>query len=72
MLAENQRDIEYEVQKALAQQGLVTMVMTPKATYLGDYNGVKNAWEIEELVIQTVENVPVNRGKSTGILSAET
>ena len=38
--------------------------MVPKATYLGDYERKMLAWQIDELEIDIVENVLVNRGLS--------
>lgn len=40
------------------------IVMVPKATYLGDYERKMLAWQIDELEIDIVENVLVNRGLS--------
>lgn len=62
ILAENSKDIDFEIQNALGNQGVVAVVMTPKANYIGSYEASILAWEIEDLTIQVVENVSVNRG----------
>ena len=62
-LVENRKDIDYEIKNALGRQGIVGLVMTPKATYAGAYMDVGIAWQIDELEIDVVENVTVNRGK---------
>ena len=43
VLAEDSKDIEFEIKNALAKQGLVTVVMTPKMTYIG-HDGTNQAW----------------------------
>ena len=40
--------------------------MTPKATYAGKYEDLFLAWQLDELEIDIVENVTVNRGKKDG------
>lgn len=62
-LVENRKDIDFEIKQALGKQGVVGLVMTPKATYAGAYMDVGIAWQIDELEIDVVENVTVNRGK---------
>lgn len=62
-LVENRKDIDYEIKNALGRQGVCGLVMTPKATYAGAYMDVGLAWQIDELEIDVVENVAVNRGK---------
>jgi hypothetical protein len=64
ILAENSKDIDYEISEALGKQGLVAVVMTPKANYIGNYEDKLLAFELDELTIQVVENVTVNRGRS--------
>lgn len=65
-LAENRKDIEYEIKNKLGRQGIVGLVMTPKATYAGKYEDLFLAWQLDELEIDIVENVTVNRGKKDG------
>ena len=45
--------------------------MTPKATYAGAYMDVGIAWQIDELEIDVVENVTVNRGKKNGYITGQ-
>ena len=70
-LVENRRDIDFEIKQALGKQGIVGLVMTPKATYAGAYMDVGIAWQIDELEIDVVENVTVNRGKKSGYITGQ-
>lgn len=70
-LVENRKDIDYEIKSALGKQGIVGMVMTPKATYAGSFQDVGLAWQIDELQVNVVENVPVNRGKKGGYVTGQ-
>lgn len=63
ILVEDQRDIEFEIKNALGKQGVVTIVMTPKMTYIG-HDGKYQAWQIDELTIMTTEYVNINRAKN--------
>lgn len=36
-LAENRKDIDFEIKSHLGKQGIVGLVMTPKATFAGKY-----------------------------------
>ena len=65
-IAENRRDVEFEIKQALGKQGVVGLVMTPKATFAGAYMDTSLAWQLDELEIDIVENVTVNRGKKDG------
>lgn len=65
-LVENIKDIDYEIKNALGRQGIVGLVMTPKATFAGAYMDTSLAWQLDELEIDIVENVTVNRGKKNG------
>lgn len=67
ILAENRNDIEFEIQNALGNQGLVCVVMTVGANFIGNYEDEKLAFEVDELVIQVVENVTVNRGRKNAL-----
>ena len=66
-LAENRKDIEFEIKSHLGRQGIVGIVMTPKATYIGNYEKKMLAWQLDELEIDVVENPVVNRGLSSHI-----
>lgn len=66
-LEENRRDIEFEIKNALGKQGLVGIVMTPNAEYIGDYSNKTLVWEINPLEIDIVENVPVARGMNSAL-----
>ena len=70
-LVEIRRDIDFEIKKALGREGIVGLVMTPKATYIGSYMDVSLAWQIDELEIDVVENVTVNRGKKDGYVTGQ-
>ena len=70
-LVENRRDIDFEIKQALGKQGIVGLVMTPKATYAGAYMDVGIAWQIDELEVDVVENVTVNRGKKDGYVTGQ-
>lgn len=61
-VAENAKDIDYEVTNALGKQGIVGVVMTPKADYIGITSKGELAYELRGITVQIVENVPVNRG----------
>ena len=65
-IAENRRDVEFEIKQALGKQGVVGLVMTPKATFAGAYMDTSLAWQLDELEIDIVENVLINRGKKDG------
>lgn len=67
ILAENRNDIDYEISEALGQQGLVCVVMTVGANFIGNYEDEKLAFEVDELVIQVVENPVVNRGRKNAL-----
>lgn len=70
-LVENRKDIDYEIKQALGKQGVVGLVMTPKATYAGAYMDIGIAWQIDELEIDVVENVTVNRGNKDGYITGQ-
>ena len=68
--AEQSLDIDYNVRKSLASQGLAAIVMTPTLALLG-HDGVTMAWQCDDLTLQIVENPIVNRArlKSAGLSS---
>ena len=70
-LVENRKDIDYEIKNALGRQGIVGVVMTPKATYAGKYENSFLAWTLESLEIDIVENPTVNRGKKNGFITGQ-
>ena len=45
--------------------------MTPKATYAGSFEDKSLAWQIDELEVDIVENVTVNRGKKDGYVTGQ-
>jgi hypothetical protein len=51
ILAENNRDIEYEIKNALGEQGLVCVVMTPTANFIGNFENKQLAFELDDLTI---------------------
>lgn len=70
-LVENKKDIDFEIKNALGKQGIVGLVMTPKATFAGAFQDVGLAWQLDELEISIVESVTVNRGKKTGYVTGQ-
>ena len=62
--AENNKAIEEEIETALRRQGICGIVMVNDATYQGRFQGEKTVWCVDKLVVQVVENVPVNRAKN--------
>ena len=70
--AEQSLDVDYEVRKSLASQGLAAIVMTPTLTLLG-HDGVTTSWQCDDLTLQIVENPIVNRARLKNLgLSAGT
>ena len=70
-LAENRKDVEFEIKNSLGKQGIVGCVMTPKATYQGKYEDLFLAWQLDELEIDIVENPIVNRGRKNGFMTGQ-
>lgn len=60
-LCENAKDIDYEIKQNLSKQGVVSIVMTPIATYIGRKDDGKLVYDINDLTIMTTENAAVNR-----------
>lgn len=60
-LPENKKDIENDITIALKRQGIVGVVMVQDASFQGFDSGIDTAWQIDNLVVQVVENVVVNR-----------
>ena len=60
VLSEDILDIDYQIRNALGKQGLVIVVNTLQATYIG-HDGLVNAWQIDNLEIDVVENPSVWR-----------
>ena len=60
--AEQSLDVDYEVRKSLASQGLAAIVMTPTLTLLG-HDGVTTSWQCDDLTLQIIENPIVNRAR---------
>lgn len=63
-LVENRRDIDFEIKTALGKQGVVGLIMIPRATFAGSFEDKSLVWQIDELEVDIVENVTVNRGKN--------
>lgn len=55
-------DIDYNIRNSLSKQGLACVVMTPLMTYQG-HDGLTQAFTINDLTLQVVENVSVNRAR---------
>ena len=68
---ENKRDIDYEIKSALGKQGIIGLVMTPKATFAGAFEDKSLAWQVDELEVDIIENVTVNRGKKNGFITGQ-
>ena len=60
VLSEDILDIDYQIRNALGKQGLVIVANTLQATYIG-HDGLVNAWQIDNLEIDVVENPSVWR-----------
>ena len=60
VLSEDLLDIDYQIKSALSKQGLVVIVNTLQATYIG-HDGLVNAWQIDNLEVDVVENPSVWR-----------
>ena len=60
--AEQSLDVDYNVKKSLASQGLAAVVMTPTLALLG-HDGVTTSWQCDDLTLQIVENPIVNRAR---------
>lgn len=68
---ENKKDIDYEIKSALGKQGIIGLVMTPKATFAGAFEDKSLAWQVDELEVDIIENVTVNRGKKNGYVTGQ-
>lgn len=68
---ENTKDIDFEIQNALGKQGIVGLVMTPTANYIGNTAEGELAYDLRDITIQIVENPPVNRGLSASITALD-
>ena len=60
VLSEDILDIDYEIKSSLSKQGLVIIVNTLQGTYIG-HDGLVNAWQIDNLEVDVVENPAVWR-----------
>lgn len=70
-LAEDSKTVDYEIKNALGKQGIVGLVMTPKASYIGNLDNRSLAWELQ-IVIEVVENPSLNRGRPEESFSGQT
>lgn len=60
VLAENIKDIDFEIKNAMSRQGIVAVVTTMQGTYQG-HDSLVEAWQIDNLEIDIVENPSINR-----------
>lgn len=60
ILAENIKDIDFEIRNSMSRQGVVAVVTTMQGTYQG-HDGMVEAWQIDNLEVDVVENPSVNR-----------
>ena len=70
-IPEERKDIDFEIKNALGRQGICGLVLTPKATFAGNFEDKSLVWQIDELEIDVVENVTVNRGKRDGYITGQ-
>ena len=70
-IPENQKDIDFQLKNALGRQGIVGIVMTPKAEYRGTYQGESLVWELKDFTVQVVENPVVNRPVASSITALD-
>ena len=68
---ENQKDIDFQLKNALGRQGIVGIVMTPNATYVGTYQGQSLVWDLRDFTVQVVENPVVNRPIANSITALD-
>lgn len=66
-LCENSKEIDFEIKQNLAKQGVVSIVMTPKATFIGRKDDGKLVFDINELTIMTTESTQVNRANEKSL-----
>lgn len=66
-LCENSKEIDFEIKQNLAKQGVVSIVMTPKATFIGRKDDGKLVFDINELTIMTTESTQVNRANDKSL-----
>lgn len=62
-LPENRRDLDYQIKKALGQQGIVGIIHTPRVIFNGKTSDNDISWDVDQLEVDVIENVLVNRGK---------
>ena len=70
-IPEERKDIDFEIKNALGRQGIVGLIMVPRATFAGNFEDKSLVWQIDELEIDVVENVTVNRGKRDGYITGQ-
>lgn len=64
-LPENAKDIDYQIKTNLSKQGIVGIVMTPKARFIGRNDKNELVWDLPELTVMITENTNVNRTSKT-------
>ena len=70
-IPEELKEIDFEIKNALGRQGIVGLIMIPRATFAGNFEDKSLVWQIDELEIDVVENVTVNRGKRDGYITGQ-
>ena len=70
-IPEERKDIDFEIKNALGRQGIVGLIMVPRATFAGNFEDKSLVWQIDELEVDIVENVSVNRGKKDGYITGQ-
>ena len=70
-LAENIRDIDFQIRRALGKQGIVAVVMTPTLVYRGK-DDETTWWDAVDAEIDITENPTVSRGTaSPNVMTAQ-
>lgn len=50
-IPENSKDLDYEVKNAIGKQGIVGLIMTPRADYIGKTTPGELAYELRGLTV---------------------
>lgn len=69
--AEDQLDIDYSIEKALGDQGIVGVVMTPQATYCGVNDSGELVYDLRDFTVMVTENTAVNRTLSGSVTALD-
>lgn len=73
ILAEDSKELEFEIKEAIGKQGIVATVTTPRVSYSGQYarnTGITNPqtlpyWTIDEINVIVAEQPTINRARAT-------